>query len=663
MRASEQAPPRSSRLFLTLRAPLLGVLLPAATTHQQLKRFAAGALFNTVESISRDSALKSLDAQIKQRVGGGGDGDASPSQNRVSGVFGAMFGDREEEVELSKETLVELAKREADEDERLRNREFAATLVQNIFRRKRNFRNYNVLKKIAKAVKIIKRGVQQYRRIRRRKAALIIQVYARAYILHNLGICPRSTALAVINGTRRAYNRCLVRMVARRFVLLNIEQKRRKAMALVVSAKKAQGKGLIKTPARAKIVVSASERSAEQKADDARWKWQDAGKMADKASSVRKQLDFRADGPTKAQESQAQVAASSDDKWNSEPTDPRKLKKSPSGGALSSGAALVSSLMPRSVSGTLTNAVSGRIPIMRKIGWGTPGSSKKQTPAMTPAMTPRAGAASNDVEDIETGIRKPAQYASPESGASAAAARSPATSQVPALNIPKSGATPKVPVPALSIPNPGAILAAAAARADAARAAQQADVESGSPEMDRRRMTASASKSVLGTVISVENDDLPAGYNPPIRRLFPPGASAAKFAAAGGAALSPAQSPAKLQTSMSYAALPARSPSVLTTATAGVDSGAGIGATTPANFVTPRAPGGAVPLRPSASAAVLRTSPRATPSQPTTSPRASRYDPSQAATMYGGDVDPDSLASPDDLESGYRAPVRKPSEP
>lgn len=575
-----------------------------------------------------------------------------------------MFGEREEEVELSKETLHELAKREADEDERVRKREFAATLVQNIFRRKRNFRNYKVLKKLAKAVRIIKRGVQQWRRLKRRKAALIIQVYARAYILHNLGICPRSTALAVINGTRRAYKRCLVRMVARRFVLLNIEQKRIKAMALVASAKKAQGKGLIKTPARAKIGVSASERSAEQKADDARWKWQDAGKMADKAASVRKQLDFRADEPTKAQESQAQAAASSDDKWNSEPTlDPRKLKKSPSGGALSSGAALVGSLMPRSVS----NAVSGRIPIMRKIGWGTPGSSKKQTPAMTPAMTPRAGAASSDVEDIEAGIRKPAQYASPESGASAAAARSPATSQVPALNIPKSGAAPKVPVPALNIPNSGAILAAAAARADAARAAQQADVESGSPEMDRRRMTASASKNVLGTVISVENDDLPAGYNPPIRRLFPPGASAAKFAAAGGAALSSAQSPAKLQTSMSYAALPARSPSVLTTATAGVDSGAGIGATAPAHRArSPRAPGGAggaVPLRPSASAAVLRTSPRATPSHATTSPRASRYDPSQAATMYGGDVNPDSLASPDDLESGYRAPVRKPSEP
>ena len=96
--------------------------------------------------------MKSLDAQIKQQVGGGGDGDASPSKNRVSGVFGAMFGDREEEVELSKETLVELAKREADEDERLRKREFAATLVQNIFRRKRNFKNYKVLKKLAKAV-------------------------------------------------------------------------------------------------------------------------------------------------------------------------------------------------------------------------------------------------------------------------------------------------------------------------------------------------------------------------------------------------------------------------------------------------------------------------------------------------------------------------------
>ena len=203
-----------------------------------------------------------------------------------------MFGEREEEVELSKETLHELAKREADEDERVRKREFAATLVQNIFRRKRNFRNYKVLKKLAKAVRIIKRGVQQWRRLKRRKAALIIQVYARAYILHNLGICPRSTALAVINGTRRAYKRCLVRMVARRFVLLNIEQKRIKAMALVASAKKAQGKGLIKTPARAKIGVSASERSAEQKADDARWKWQDAGKMADKAASVRKQLDF-----------------------------------------------------------------------------------------------------------------------------------------------------------------------------------------------------------------------------------------------------------------------------------------------------------------------------------------------------------------------------------
>ena len=56
-----------------------------------------------------------------------------------------MFGEREEEVELSKETLHELAKREADEDERVRKREFAATLVQNIFRRKRNFRNYKVL--------------------------------------------------------------------------------------------------------------------------------------------------------------------------------------------------------------------------------------------------------------------------------------------------------------------------------------------------------------------------------------------------------------------------------------------------------------------------------------------------------------------------------------
>ena len=522
-------------------------------------------------------------------------------------VVSTMFAEKEEEVELSEEVLVELGKREAQVREREDLVLEAAVLIQGIYRQKKTKKAFQFLRRMAIAVRLVNRFFSQWRRRRRRNAALKIQTAARAYVLHKLGICERSTALAVISGTRSAYHRSLNRMVQRRVVLFQLEQKRRKAAQLVSTVKKSRGGVVLKS--RALISPAVSER----------------GGVSERSNNS---------DPMSAIEAARRL---------SEPTEAAKR----------SGASLVSSLVPRGLTMARPPTITGRIPMMApKKAFGTPPQGSTPYGGNTPhKVTPRSFPAGSGggfgTRDIEAG---------------------PPASDTPSRLMPN-------PVLSLNIPGGGVtgMVAAAAARATAAAmaaapgAANILDVAS-SQALERRRNISTAAMNALhnsfGAVEGGEAaDELPAGYVPPVRKLFPPGASASKFntfysseagsrlvASLAGTRQACAGGP--LQTSTSYAGLPMRRAAELSAGSADDDLDAPSDA----------APAARSGFRTSVSTAALPNAvPRLAinqmgPRLSKAAPSRYQFDPSQE-DLDGPDIG--SLAAPDDLEGGYRLPVRR----
>lgn len=126
-------------------------------------------------------------------------------------------------------------------------RQEAASMIQTLARRRRTIKMIRMLQRSVWAQKVIAHGVRNFRRRRRRNAALILQAHARAAMVHRLGICHYRTLLLIIEGTRTGYMRCLNRMVAKRFALFRLEQKRREAAELVAkydARRRARGQSL-----------------------------------------------------------------------------------------------------------------------------------------------------------------------------------------------------------------------------------------------------------------------------------------------------------------------------------------------------------------------------------------------------------------------------------
>ena len=204
--------------------------------NEHLRKYAAGALFNTVEAIHRAFALKSLDQAHQADAVGEGNGDEVSkrgTRGRVSSLMASMTGETADEVELSEEVLDELAKREAELNEERTLMEEAASLIQSITRQRKTKRAFRMLRALAGAVRIVARAVRSFQRRKRRKAALFVQCRFRAFICHTRGIAHGDTVIHIILCCREAHLRALCRMVHARFAMHRLEQKRREAERLV----------------------------------------------------------------------------------------------------------------------------------------------------------------------------------------------------------------------------------------------------------------------------------------------------------------------------------------------------------------------------------------------------------------------------------------------
>jgi len=198
------------------------------TENPNLKRFAAGTLYNTVEAIHRQTQLRSLDRLTAQSAMDPSD-PTPPVRKRGSSVMSAMFQEQDQEVELSDEVLQEIGKREAMMRSEERARIEAASIIQSVVRTKRTTRAFRTLQQMAHAVRIVTRFVRTWQRKRRRKAALMIQAHARSSICDRVGVCSYRTLLITIRGLQEAYLRCIVRMVYKRLALIRLELKQRQA--------------------------------------------------------------------------------------------------------------------------------------------------------------------------------------------------------------------------------------------------------------------------------------------------------------------------------------------------------------------------------------------------------------------------------------------------
>ena len=208
--------------------------LVSVSPNEHLKKYAAGALFNCVEAISREARLRSLDSLEQAAVSAETEAMGGGAAKTRKGVMSMMFAEREDEIELSEDVLAELAKREELQRVEDRDREEAAAAIQAIVRQRRTTRAFKMLRRMAIAVRLVTQYVKSFRRRRRRKAALVVQKHARASIVHRLGICDYCVMLGLISSTRAAYARCLSRNVNRRMALYRLEQKRKEAARIVV---------------------------------------------------------------------------------------------------------------------------------------------------------------------------------------------------------------------------------------------------------------------------------------------------------------------------------------------------------------------------------------------------------------------------------------------
>lgn len=115
-------------------------------------------------------------------------------------------------VSVTGQVLDELAKREtAIASEGMRQEE-AASLIQSLIRRRRTRHSFAMLMKLAKAARVVSRGMRAWANRRYRKAALCVQAHLRSYVCQSRGICRASTILLIIYGTRASHVRAMARL-------------------------------------------------------------------------------------------------------------------------------------------------------------------------------------------------------------------------------------------------------------------------------------------------------------------------------------------------------------------------------------------------------------------------------------------------------------------
>ena len=209
------------------------------STNPQLRRYAAGALSNALETLNTAFAAQrdALSGVKPKPAGPEGEENAANGRSRrrsvlarsASGVFQQIQAATgvTVEFELSEEALEEIHLREVEHLMEHTKLNEAAGIVQGIYRRRKATDAVRTLIRMVKAVKIVLRWQQQWRHRRRRRATLIIQTHARAYICERFRICSYHVVLCIILSTRSASARAISRMVHRQMV--QIEAAKREA--------------------------------------------------------------------------------------------------------------------------------------------------------------------------------------------------------------------------------------------------------------------------------------------------------------------------------------------------------------------------------------------------------------------------------------------------
>ena len=174
----------------------------------QLRRYAAGALSNTLEVLT--SAFNNRDGTRDLRA------EEEPASG-ARGLSTLLLSDANvDEFELSDATLDEIHMREAEHLAWYTRREEAAIIIQGIVKRRKASRTLRFLIRMIRAVRLVAKCIVNWRHRRRRRAALRIQAHARAYICASLGLCSYGTTLAIVYGLRAWSARAIGRMVRKR---------------------------------------------------------------------------------------------------------------------------------------------------------------------------------------------------------------------------------------------------------------------------------------------------------------------------------------------------------------------------------------------------------------------------------------------------------------
>ena len=170
--------------------------------NRQLRRFAAGALHNTMESLQ----AAFLASSIENRDKGGAHG------LRVLERLMAP-GDTDPEFEVSDDALGVVSEIAAENAAAVEHADEAIRLLQGAIRRRRGRRSFEKLLQLCRCVRLVGRYVRRWRWRRRRRAILTLQLYARARMCAVRGICSIGAMRLVILGLRAAEARCITRIV------------------------------------------------------------------------------------------------------------------------------------------------------------------------------------------------------------------------------------------------------------------------------------------------------------------------------------------------------------------------------------------------------------------------------------------------------------------
>ena len=184
---------------------------------EYVQQCAAGALSNTVEAIQRE-ALKSSLSRVDQAVAGTGEEQQRRKSLGAMSLFRHAFGEKPPtEIELEDEVHEALARAEATRLREHAERDEAAGFIQSVVRSRRATRALRMLLRLAAVTKIVVRWTRRKRNRRLRRAVLVIQAHARAYMCSSRDICGYSTTLRMIYGLRGMHLLAVVRQVYTRY--------------------------------------------------------------------------------------------------------------------------------------------------------------------------------------------------------------------------------------------------------------------------------------------------------------------------------------------------------------------------------------------------------------------------------------------------------------